>query len=642
MVLISDKPRSLGAYRRDGGKAPLILVLHAEGFGLAQRLAAAIDGAMIHGYRPRLDGLAIDVSFDAVMVHIRRCFRAGHPLIGLCSAGILIRAVAPVLADKQIEPPVIAVADDGSAVVPLLGLHHGGAVLARRCAEVLGVASALTDIGERQFDFIAEEPPAGWRLGNAAAVRDFMATLKEGGGVFYQGEGRLPDWLAATRLPFMSGDAETDRPVIKISTRRVTPAAAGPILIYHPRRLVLGIGCERDVGARMLGDQVEAWLAGQDYAVAALAAIASLDLKAGERALHGLAERFDSPLRVFDLERLTAERSRLVTPSDIVARCVGTAGVAEAAALAGAGEGGRLIVAKHVLDRVTVALAEAPQPLDPDRIGRQAGTLAVVGIGPGAADRRTDEVAGLLERADAIIGFSGYLDQLDDRDKKGKAIYGYPIGAESERVISACRLAAAGQRAVLVCSGDPGVYAMATLVFEMLDRSPELADCGRVDVIVAPGISAMHAAAARAGAPLGHDFCAISLSDLMVPAAVIRHRLAAAAEADFVTALYNPASQRRRVLLLAAWDIFARVRAATVPVIIARRLDRADERVVVTTLEACCAGGLVIDGLEIDMETIILIGATTTRRCDGHGVSRNYVYTPRGYDCAVRPHEEVL
>ncbi len=174
----------------------------------------------------------------------------------------------------------------------------------------------------------------------------------------------------------------------------------------------------------------------------------------------------------------------------------------------------------------------------------------------------------------------------------------------------------------LISSGDAGIYAMATLVFELIERGGR-ADWARIEIEGVPGVSAMQAAAARAGAPLGHDFCAISLSDLLTPWSAIERRLKAAAEADFVVALYNPVSLRRRHQLAAARAILLQARPPETPVVLGRNLGRPEESLRVTTLAA-------LDPEAVDMLTVVLIGASTTRRVarpDGG----DWVYTPRGY-----------
>ena len=199
----------------------------------------------------------------------------------------------------------------------------------------------------------------------------------------------------------------------------------------------------------------------------------------------------------------------------------------------------------------------------------------------------------------------------------GQIRHAHALGEETERVDRALALAAGGHRVALICSGDPGVYAMAALAFERLETATD-PGWRRSEIVVLPGVSAMHGAAALAGAPLGHDFCAVSLSDLLTPWAVIEQRLEAAAAGDFVVALYNPASKRRRRGLARAVEILAARRPATTPVVVARSIGRDGQAVTATCLRD-------LDQSSIDMMTLLIIGSTETRAIDGH------VYTPRGY-----------
>src|SRR5205823_6232819 len=200
---------------------------------------------------------------------------------------------------------------------------------------------------------------------------------------------------------------------------------------------------------------------------------------------------------------------------------------------------------------------------------------AVIGIGPGDPAWRTPEANALLAAAEDMVGYRLYLDLLG-RTIAGKTRYDSAIGEEAERVRLALDLAAEGRSVALVSSGDAGIYGLAALVFETIDRE-QRRDWSAIDITVAPGISAMQAAAARAGAPLGHDFCAISLSDLLTPWPVIRGRIEAAAAADFVVALYNPRSARRSIQLAEAAAILLDHRPSETPVVIARNLGRAGE-----------------------------------------------------------------
>ncbi|HBF99195.1 MAG TPA: precorrin-3B C(17)-methyltransferase, partial [Alphaproteobacteria bacterium] len=353
-----------------------------------------------------------------------------------------------------------------------------------------------------------------------------------------------------------------------------------------------------------------------------VAGIFSIDVKADEPAVHALAEELGVAARFFTAEQLEKEKPRLANPSARVFAEVGCHGVAEGAALAAAGAEGDLILPKQKSANATCAIARAPAPIDARQCGHARGRLAIIGIGPGTDDWRTPEASALVARADCLVGYGLYLDLLGPL-AEGKERHEFPLGAEEVRVRAALDLAAQGRDVALISSGDAGIYAMASLAFELL-ATGDAPGWARIAVRVAPGISALQAAAARAGAPLGHDFCAISLSDLLTPWDAIRKRIEAAAAADFVVAFYNPASQKRRHQLVEAMSILRAHRPEDTPVILARNLGRADERVRFTTIAAC-------DPDEVDMLTLVMVGASSTRRIS-QGHSGEWVFTPRGYE----------
>jgi precorrin-3B C17-methyltransferase len=251
-----------------------------------------------------------------------------------------------------------------------------------------------------------------------------------------------------------------------------------------------------------------------------------------------------------------------------------------------------------------------------------AGCLAVVGLGPGGAPWRTPEVSAVLAAATDLVGYETYLALVDERPP-GQRRHPSDNREEAQRAAAALDLAAEGRTVAMVSSGDPGVFAMAAAVMEQLDRPDRPAAWDRVTVTVAAGVTAAQAAAARAGAPLGHDFATISLSDNLKPWSVIEARLAAAAGADFVLALYNPASRRRPWQLRAALEINAAHRNPDTPVVVARQVGRPDESVDIVTLAT-------LDADRVDMSTVLLVGSSTTRRLERSG-RQPRVYTPRHY-----------
>jgi precorrin-3B C17-methyltransferase len=245
------------------------------------------------------------------------------------------------------------------------------------------------------------------------------------------------------------------------------------------------------------------------------------------------------------------------------------------------------------------------------------GHLTIVGLGPGPDGWITPAASDAVAAADVVLGYTPYVARLTRRN--GQVFEASDNREELARATRALALAADGQRVAVVSGGDPGVFAMAAAVFEAVEENP--ASAHGVDIRVEPGVTAMLAAAARIGAPLGHDFCAISLSDNLKPWATIEKRLRLAAEADFVIALYNPASKARPEQIDKAFGVLNACRTPETVVVFARAVGRNDESIDVTTLADA-------PSLECDMRTLVIIGsdATRTLHC---GDGRTWVYTPR-------------
>jgi precorrin-3B C17-methyltransferase len=230
----------------------------------------------------------------------------------------------------------------------------------------------------------------------------------------------------------------------------------------------------------------------------------------------------------------------------------------------------------------------------------------------------TPEASDAIAAASDVIGYGPYVARLNLRpDQRAHAS---DNRVERDRARLALRLASEGRAVAVVSGGDPGVFAMAAAVFEAVEERPEWR---ALDLLVAPGVSAMQAAAARLGAPLGHDFCAISLSDNLKAWSVVERRLTAAAEGDFVIALYNPASKARPTRIVDAFDLLRRLKAATTPVAFARAVGRPDERLIVTTLGDA-------DPSVVDMATLVIVGSSETRTIARDG-ERPWLLTPRSY-----------
>ena len=592
--------------------APVFIALTPRGYEVASKLAKTLSGATVHGLKRRTKDA--DETFDDTVAHLRDLFIAERPIIGVCAAGILIRALAPLISDKHKEPPVLALSEDGNTIIPLLGGHHGANRLAQELATKLGIQAAITTAGDLHLGIALDEPPTGWTVANPNAAKDVAAALLSGCDVGLKVESGDATWLTNSNATF----TENASPSITVThkTRTFTENS----LTLHPPVMALGVGCERGCEAEELTTLVENTLKKSSLAPESVACVVSLDVKADEEAVHALARHFGVPVRFFSAEELEAETPRLANPSDVVFAEVGCHGVAEGAALAAVGQTGRLLVSKNKSTRATCALGFSSLGINPNSLGRKRGSLTVVGIGPGASGWRTPDVTLALTQAELVVGYGLYLKLIKDviADKPS---HNSMLTEEEARVRIALERAAEGLDVALVSSGDAGIYALAALTFELLDRENN-PRWNRLNIRVEPGISAIQAVAARMGAPIGHDFCTVSLSDLLTPWEVIKNRLAAAAAGDFICALYNPVSKRRRQQLIAARDTMLNDRPPETPVILGRNLGRDGESLEVIRLDELEPG-------RVDMLTLVLIGNSQTRIIK-RGMNK-WVYTPRGY-----------
>jgi len=568
---------------------PAIVILGAGALDTARRIQARYPGARVHGLASRVDA---DVPFDELGAHLRELYARGLPIVALCAAGIVIRCLASALADKGVEPPVLAVAEDGSAVVPLLGGLMGVNAIAREIAECVGVAPAITTSGELRFGACVLNPPEGYALADLAQGKRFVSDLLAGASTRIDG---AAPWLDDVALP---------RDAAAAHAIRVTPVAwrgTRDELVIHPRSVVVGVAADAVHADEALAVRIAAALDAHSLARLALAAIVAPASAIGEPALEEAASTLDVPLRFVDSD----------SDSD-----------RDAPADAGTLLGRALRVTHTLRDESNgLACAIASHPVDPTTLGRARGRLTVLGLGPGGAAWLTPAARAALADATDILGYTTYVNMAGPF-RADQRVHGTDNREEMQRARHAFELAANGRRVAVVSSGDPGVFAMAAAVLEALDeaRDPRWA---AVELRVEPGISASLATAAQAGAPLGHDFCAISLSDNLKPWDVIETRLRHAAQADLVMAFYNPISRARPWQLDRALDVVRAHRAADTVVVLGRDIGRPGATLSTTTL-----GALRSD--QVDMRTMVIVGSSTTRRF-AIGNAREWVYTPRWY-----------
>ncbi|WP_456026452.1 precorrin-3B C(17)-methyltransferase [Pseudomonas capeferrum] len=537
---------------------PAIVILGQGSLATARRIAQVYPGALIHGLAGRVEGA--DQTYSEFGATLRQLYQQGTPLIALCAAGIVIRTLAPLLLEKGEEPAVLAVAEDGSAVVPLLGGLGGVNVMARDIAAALDVPAAITTSGELRFGTCLLNPPAGYQLADLELGKRFVSDLLAGESVRI--EGAAP-WLAQANLP----QDQQARLAIHVGSAERVPAA-NELLIYSQNVCVT---CKP--GAH-LAERVRAALHDAGIAVQSLACVLASDTQMAEPSLHEVALALNVPLLF----------SSVTQEADIV-------------------------------------ISVAEQPLDLAQVGRPRGRLAVIGLGPGAAELMVPAVKAELARCTDVLGYETYV-RMAGPFRDDQVQHCTDNREEMQRARHAFELAAQGRSVVVVSSGDPGVFAMAAAVIEALHESSDPA-WHQVDLQILPGVSASLATAAQAGAPLGHDFCVMSLSDNLKPWSIIEKRLDLASQADLALAFYNPISRSRPWQLGRALEIVALHRTAETPVVLGRDIGRPGQTLRVTTL-----GQLTPE--QVDMRTMVLIGSSTTCVFPRAGGGA-WVYTPRWY-----------
>ncbi|MBQ0901130.1 precorrin-3B C(17)-methyltransferase [Micromonospora sp. U21] len=541
------------------------------------------------------------VEGDSVADALRTAWTRCDAVVAFLATGAVVRILAPLLGDKRTDPAVVVVDEAARHAVALLGGHVGGGNdLAEHVGALLDarpvVTTATDAVGLPGLDTL------GWPVQGAVAAVSRAILDGEPVRLIADADWPLPALPANVHPEAVGTDGGdvADGGYRLLVTDRVVPLD-GRTAVLRPPSLVAGVGASRGVPAAEVAELLHRVLAEAGLSPASLRCLASADVKADEAGIRCTADALGVPLVTWPATQLAAVD--VPHPSEVVRAAVGTPSVAEAAALLGpadrAGDAA-LLVPKTASAMATVAVARhAPR-----------GRLAVVGLGPGAADLRTPRAVAELRRAAVVVGLDQYLDQVRDLLRPGTRVLSSGLGAEEARARAAVAEATAGRAVALIGSGDAGVYAMASPALEYADE--------RIDVVGVPGVTAALAAGALLGAPLGHDHAYLSLSDLHTPWEVIERRVIAAAQGDFVTLFYNPRSRARDWQLGRALGILASHRPPDTPVGVVRNASRPGERVHLATLAT-------LDPAVVDMYSVVVVGSSDTRLVAGRMV------TPRGY-----------
>lgn len=559
--------------------------------------------AQVTNSQPARDhAAAIDAALDISSTHLDgpagemlpQAWREADLIVSHLALGATTRLIAPLLEDKHTDPGVVVVDEAGRFAVPLVGGHVGGAnELAAAISEALGGTAVLTTAtdatGLQALDTL------DWaHEGDVAAVTRAML---DGRPVLLD---RGLGWPVAQLAPSVSEDAVGPVARIVVTDGNEPEAGSLPTVTLHPKSLVVGMGCNKGTSVESLRALFDATLADAGLHPASVVAITTHEAKAGELGLLQLAHQLGIPLVDYTSEELN--RFEAPNPSQHALDAVGAPSVSEASVMA---HGASLVVEKHKTPEATCAIGRLPV----------RGLLQVVGLGPGARDLLTPRARKAIQQANLVLGYGPYVKQIRDLARAGATVQSSKMGTEAQRTAQAIDEARAGKRVVLVCGGDPAIYAMASPVLEQ--------GTDGIDLEVIPGVTAELAVSAILGAPLGHDHATISLSDLHTDWRVIEQRLEGAAIGDFVVTLYNPRSRTRRMHLPRALEILGAHRPPTTPVAVVQQATRQRQKVITSTL-----ANFQPDW--VDMNSLVVVGSSRTRFVStGDGEQR--IVTPRDY-----------
>jgi cobalt-precorrin 5A hydrolase/precorrin-3B C17-methyltransferase len=553
-------------------------------------------------------------------------------LIFIMAAGIAVRSISQLIKNKKTDPAVLVIDEEGRYVISLLSGHIGGAnAHALEIADFLKAQAVITtasDINKlTSIDMWAHNN--NLIIQNEIIIPSVSTKLLNNGQlkVYDETDMILPDEFVRVQLPRNVDILITNK--LNLYKKGSETSHPGQ-LILRPKNIVIGIGCNSGTTSQEIESFVRDVMGNSNLSFSSISCLATIDIKASEKGIVEFSEKHGFNINTYSPEEINKVKG--IEKSKAVFEATGAYAVAEPTALL-ASSYGRLLVPKQARGNVTVAaaeirridLAESSEELPESSVlsvkVHRKGKIYIVGTGPGSIKHITPAAVDAIISSDFIVGYDTYLELIHELIA-GKNIISTGMTQEIDRCKKAIELANDGWTVSVISGGDPGIYAMAGLVFELLislKANSNLPDVSIPDVEVVPGISALNAAASRLGAPLMHDFACISLSDRLTPWDIIVRRLDAAASSDFVMVLYNPKSKGRTEHINIAASIIRKYRHPDTPVGIVRQAMRERETVVITNVHEFLS-------YDIDMQTTIIIGNSRTFARNG------WIITPRGYN----------
>tara|TARA_B100000965_G_scaffold274073_1_gene232086 strand:+ start:282 stop:2174 length:1893 start_codon:yes stop_codon:yes gene_type:complete len=545
-------------------------------------------------------------------------WKKNNKLIFIGSVGAVVRLISPFIKSKETDPAVLVMDSKAKNIVSLLGGHtSGGDLLANELASDLNASAIFTADSSSEHRIPLDCFGEGWgwkRGGDISDWRKLMISQSrdEPNNVLQSQGSKLWQTLEACSNSYFVEEKD------EISFENIDlyiGQESRNICSWHPPSIIIGIGCIRNTDEKMIQRAIQESFSKHGLSLLSISGLATIDKKNDEIGLLNVSKNNEWPIYFFS--SLELSKVNVPNPSNVVFNEMGTSSVAEAAAILRGAEGGKLIQEKQIYSSsenefggVTIALFEVEKPLAPHR-----GELHLVGSGPGQLELLTSDSRRALSRCVAWFGYTPYLNYLDSIRRHDQVRVDSQLTFEKDRCQKALDLAKEGARVSLVSSGDSGIYGMAGLALDLwLDEAVE----SRPLLQVHPGISSFQMAGAKLGAPFMHDFCTISLSDLLTPWKQIEKRIISAAKGDFVLAIFNPKSIKRDWQLKKAVDLLLEFRKPSTPVAIARQIGRPEENIEIHTLVS-------LPFNKVDMLTILVVGNSQSI------VKNNKFLTPRGY-----------
>ncbi len=527
---------------------------------------------------------------------ISQIYSSYRVIVFIMATGIAVRSIAPLIKDKKTDPAVLVIDEHGKHIIPLIGGHLQGAnELAKTLARLLNSNAVITTASD------LKELPAldlwikrcGLKIKNSSLLPKVMSKLIEKGKLKLFKEKGI-------QIPLLKCFQLTEDPLEAdiVITNRVYKVKG---LILVPQNLFVGIGFHDWITQEEIEGSIKEVLFKNGLLFESIKAIATIDKKANHPALTEFCNKYGFKLYSFSSTELNKVKG--INHSERVFQAVKVSSVCEQASLMASQ--GKLIVPKQVFKDITVAVSESKLTVK--------GKLYVVGTGPGSLNSITPMAISALRSSELIIGYKTYLEHIRSLIED-KEVLSYSMTDEVKRAKKAIEEVLKGKIVSLISGGDPGIYGMAGIVLEILSKNKI-----DIEIEIIPGISALNACGARAGAPIMNDFAVISLSDRLTPWSIIEKRLEMSAKADFVIVIYNPKSKGRKEHLTKAKEIILKHRPKNTPVAIVKGAMRENETIILTTLEK-------MDEHPVDMQTTVIVGNSKTFAYN------NWLITPRGYE----------